>query len=593
MPHRGRPTARYPESLGRVPLHRRGTSKTYERLEDLLREAGYKETRVFTPETDRNARPAVEKDGVVGNTMRGSVGAVVDFITGLVSRGPSLSRDVTPLEDDSAQHPWSPPPSPLAHAIHIKNSRAKRVPSRGSLSRKGSPENIRRRTYPDLPIEASEHTHAYQVVQPHQSSRELPHHPRSYPRPHHHLSNNRHQQQLNHYSSKSASTKPNPPNARAYLRHMVSAPNIHPLTKRPSLSEASLRSHALTRERQNSTRPTFILNDEDSIAESDCEPHPRITRGDNEHQVHPPLPRNWIESVAKALLSGVGGPAAVTSDAASTRTVMTVSTRKSSALSDKSNQAERGRAPTRGTKPPLLCVQVQEVKARTSEGQVSCTRVMCRSTPTSRASSRVRNSGYDDHTTRSGGKRRETDKSRNRGRGKDRDVDVVPSLARTRVENDDWMAPRRRYANGWGMEGSAQAYPDGTWSDDSDHNDDDDDDDDEGELGLDRLLVPARRQHSIQSLRKHLRRHRLPSQGFNSRGAPGAGSPRSSRSSPFGVTSSGRPEWGNASWGTSRGREWLANQGEEGEDGYVVGTGRSSTKWRRGLPGLAQWTTSS
>ncbi|KZP07226.1 hypothetical protein FIBSPDRAFT_875820, partial [Athelia psychrophila] len=37
----------------RAPLHRRGTSKTYERMEDLLREAGYKETQVFTPETER------------------------------------------------------------------------------------------------------------------------------------------------------------------------------------------------------------------------------------------------------------------------------------------------------------------------------------------------------------------------------------------------------------------------------------------------------------------------------------------------------------------------------------------------------------
>ena len=34
--------------LGRIPLHRRETSKTYEWLQDLLKEAGYKETRVFT-----------------------------------------------------------------------------------------------------------------------------------------------------------------------------------------------------------------------------------------------------------------------------------------------------------------------------------------------------------------------------------------------------------------------------------------------------------------------------------------------------------------------------------------------------------------
>lgn len=60
---RGRPSSRYPTSLGpgHVPLHRRGTSKTYECLEDLLREAGYKETRVFTPETERAEIEAEER----------------------------------------------------------------------------------------------------------------------------------------------------------------------------------------------------------------------------------------------------------------------------------------------------------------------------------------------------------------------------------------------------------------------------------------------------------------------------------------------------------------------------------------------------
>lgn len=526
--------------------------------------------------------------------MRGSVGAVVDFITGLVSRGSSLPREPAPLEDNPEQsglNAWSPPPSPLAHTIHIEDNRTKRVSSMASLPRNGSSERMRPRTYVDLSADVSQRSHAYQVLQvQHQSAQKLPHHPHAYLGPHnrHHINHH----QLNSYSSKStSSTKPNPPNARAYLRHMVSTPNIQPLAKRPSLSEASLRSYTFRRAPR-----TSILNDEDSIAESDYEARPRVNMDDHENQAHPPLPRNWIESVAKALLSGVGGPAAVSSDAASTRTAKTASTRKSSALSDKSNREERGRVPTPATKPPLLCVQVQDVKARTSEGQVSCTRVMCRSTPTSRASSRARNGARDDHgNTRNGGKRREGDKPRNRQRGKDRDADVVPSLARTKVENDDWMAPHQRYPSGWGMEGGAQAHSGGIWSDDSD-DEDDEDDDDEGELGLHRLLVPARRQHSIQSLRKHLQRSQL----FGGRGAPRPRSPRSGRTSPFGGAPTGRVDWGNASWSTSRGREWLTNQGEEGEDGYTfvfsgseVGADRSSTKWRRGLPGLAQWTTSS
>lgn len=55
---RGRSRSRYPSHLtpdgvGKKPyLHRRGTSKTLESLEDLLREAGYKETRVFSAEPE-------------------------------------------------------------------------------------------------------------------------------------------------------------------------------------------------------------------------------------------------------------------------------------------------------------------------------------------------------------------------------------------------------------------------------------------------------------------------------------------------------------------------------------------------------------
>lgn len=50
-----------------MPLHRRGKSKTYEALEDLLREAGYKETRIFTPESERTDRRAAEEQRVKEN----------------------------------------------------------------------------------------------------------------------------------------------------------------------------------------------------------------------------------------------------------------------------------------------------------------------------------------------------------------------------------------------------------------------------------------------------------------------------------------------------------------------------------------------
>ncbi|KIJ63159.1 hypothetical protein HYDPIDRAFT_113756 [Hydnomerulius pinastri MD-312] len=616
-PPRGRPQARYPESLGRVPLHRRGTSKTYERLEDLLREAGYKETRVFTPETERITGSAAEKqENRASASVRGGVGAVVGFFTGLVSRGSSLSRDPESSGDGIHQdalgvpQAWSPPPSPLA----AQRARNKALDPSSALSlarysHGASSESLHtatHRTRVELTVGTSpKRSHArpgHHVVQVHQSSRGLPHHhPHSHLRPHHH-----------HYSSKSHA-KPDAPSARAYLRHMASAPNIQPLTKRPSSSEVSLRSHqAHAHDRRSGTlrsRRTLILNDDDSIAEYDYgHPRSRVLLQDDHGEAHPPLPRNWIESVAKAILSGSGsgsgsGAGVVASDTASTKTTSTRKT--SSALSDNTNRREqtRGRSTREGARPPLLCAQVQERKAKTSEGQVSCTRVVCRSAPTSRAGSRVRGNAVEEqgHRLRHEERRREreaiTARDR-RTRGKDKDADIVPSLARTRAENDEWI-PRNRYLGGWGL---GPTGPDRDRVSSDEDNDDYDDEDEEGELGLDRLLVPARRQHSIQSLRRHLQRPR--SVAMNSHGMPPAGSPRSGRLSPFGaLPPNRRQDWQDASWGTSGGRQWLAAEGDEDGEGEVqsyifsgseAGTGRSSIKRRRAIPGSwAQWNTAS
>ncbi|KIJ14517.1 hypothetical protein PAXINDRAFT_176698 [Paxillus involutus ATCC 200175] len=614
-PPRGRSAGRYPESLSRVPLHRRGTSKTYERLEDLLREAGYKETRVFTPETERTS--ATEKqENYAASGVRGGVGAVVGFFAGLVSRPSSLSPEAAPEEDNSRRaelQVWSPPSSPLSLA-QVAEERTLHASSSLSPSHHAPSKNLHmstRRSHVDLSTDTSKRLHsrpAHHVVPLHQSARGLPHHPHPHLRPHPHQ---QHGHLYVNYSSK-PSTKPDTHGARAYLRHMASAPNIQPLTKRPSTSELSLRSHAHGHDRRNDTRrsrPTLTLNDEESVTEHGYgRPRSRTSIRDGDHEAHPPLPRNWIESVARAILSGAGAGAgaggsaganagAVISDTASTKTVSTRKT--SSALSDKSNQQPRGRGATRGTrgaKPPLLCAQVQDFKAKTSEGQVSCTRVMCRSAPTSRANSRVRGGAHDEHgNTRNRGKRRQRDApagSRS-SKGKDKDADIVPSLARTSVENDEWT-PRRRYLGGWGIDTHPQQ--DGASSDDND--DDDEEEDEEGELGLDRLLVPARRQHSIQSLRRHL--HRPRSGALNSRGIPPPTSPRSGRLSPFGaVPPTGRQDWGDASWSTSRGRQWVGSEGDEDEgyghvfSGSQTGTGRSSIKRRRGIPGpWAQWTTS-
>ncbi|KZP28075.1 hypothetical protein FIBSPDRAFT_885963 [Athelia psychrophila] len=108
-PQRGRLDPRFPSTLGpgRVPLHRRGTSKTYERMEDLLREAGYKETRVFTPETERAEAEAEERKERTlrrAASVRSGVDAVVGFISGLGEEDPSAAPPLPRTWLESVAH---------------------------------------------------------------------------------------------------------------------------------------------------------------------------------------------------------------------------------------------------------------------------------------------------------------------------------------------------------------------------------------------------------------------------------------------------------------------------------------------------------
>ena len=122
-PPRGR--SRYPSSLAhdglRVPLHRRGTSRTYERLEDLLKEAGYKETRIFTPETERTREhePGREEREASGR-VRSGVDTVVGFLAGLVSVQSNGQRmDIKTSQSDRATHTTLVDPSVHRHRAEL------------------------------------------------------------------------------------------------------------------------------------------------------------------------------------------------------------------------------------------------------------------------------------------------------------------------------------------------------------------------------------------------------------------------------------------------------------------------------------------
>lgn len=404
-PPRGRQSPRYPSSLARgdLPLHRRGTSRTYERLEDLLRDAGYKETRVFTPESERAEARAAEKELRQGS-VRGGVDAVVGFIAGLIPGGSkNEDSDVdeadnrnTPIYEDSTT--WSLPPSPLGN---------KHTPA----------------TTFSLPPLSPTRSYSYT-----QRPTPLPH----YLRPQPSASGS-----LRTYAQVSA--------ARGYLRHMASTPNM---AKRPA-----------------STR--------DSSAE-------RVSLQRSRRQVDqaPPLPSTWLQSVTKAVLGStspavyVGGP--------SSRRVLTHSSRSAhkSVLRDHTNKPKSAFA-----LPPPLATDLQH--PRTTPGVVCTARVICRSAPASRSSSRI---GQRTPFVRDAGKRRDSWRGKLPAGG-------VPSLASTRVENDGWSM---QWVDGKRISITLDE------SDSQNEEEDVDEDEDEGELDLARLLVPAKRQYSIQSLRQHL-----------------------------------------------------------------------------------------
>jgi len=226
-----------------------------------------------------------------------------------------------------------------------------------------------------------------------------------------------------------------------------------------------------------------------------------------------------------------------------------------------------------------------------SETRVSRTKVFCRSAPASRSGSKVRggdtpgnsrvNRGREKHGVSRG---KEKAGSRRLIKGRGREKLEVPSLARTKAQNDAWTK----------VDGDVCTSS----------SEEDEEDEDEGELDLARLLVPSKRQNSIRSLRKHLH---APSQAID----PKSGT-RSATGSVRGQGGSRRESWdedepedGEDTGEDWRRRIWGKDGGslrarvdrgtwEEGDvEGEILegffGTGASGTgsgtKRRRGIPG--------
>ncbi|PFH46737.1 hypothetical protein AMATHDRAFT_50832 [Amanita thiersii Skay4041] len=597
-------SSRYPDlGLGRVPLHKRGKSHTYERLEDLLREAGYKETRIITPEGHHEDGTYYEGEEESPTSHKGlgkmGVGAVVEFLTGLLpsASGPggdkagndavlqgdferkrAAAGESVERRSSSAMSPNSPSMSSVSSVtqrpLFVSGVSGHETPrttissldSFGeptvmcSPSRSGSgtpvPHNRSQSPYQSPHItHRPQHQAVYRVSNHHGPTQGSP---RGFTRPA--LSRTSSLHIVNELPEKPVSPMPSlahprPSRAAAYLRRMASRTDV---PQRPSSTPVR-------------PQPRVYLND----SEAEIRRRGRHDDDDDDDDDQPPpLPQSWLETVARAVL--FGGPGAYAGGVirrqrqhqqsdmlappspydtkqdprmtAKAKMHVLRPTRSSisqvsqhnwkrsrqsgprtgrSSLTDVTNLS-RGQLSTRSgvaspdlLSPPQLFLRIERGRAGFSESQVCPTRVYCRSAPGSRATSVVR--GGDRKAEKGFMK---SGQVRGRGRGK---KDRVPSLARTRAEGDMWARPKKRkmdevkdgYSGGWrrgvsedvvrlgdrgrGSSDATDEEVDGDRVSSEDEDDmEDDEDDEDGELNLARLLVPAKRQNSIMSLRRHL-----------------------------------------------------------------------------------------
>ncbi|KAJ6571788.1 hypothetical protein B0H19DRAFT_1255722 [Mycena capillaripes] len=538
-PH-ARPRKNYLEGVGRVPLHRRGTSKTYERLEDLLAEAGYKETRIFTPETERTV-PQDEVKSPIRDAFAG-------FLSSLVpSRSTSLKHD----EEPEVEIPvYSPPKSPLvnrtprpsgSHATRASTSQQQprrnsnaasnaatviiRVdsPTKRSSVRRGSQAGdasgalSARRSFADM---HQQRHRTDSVVSPLPSDNQPPlHHPvparpvnRYYS---HHPSSSR---GSGVSSPPPPVHHPTPTRASTYLRHMTS----------------------YDRDRPQSTPPTYKRVTDDAEEESLLSP-----------TLPPRMPTNWMDNVKRARdYFGTGAaplPPISGSPVNTTKLKRSVSATTRGRLSDRTNA-------NAVLAPPLLTTRLASTRARRSESQVSVGRVVCRS----RGSSPVR---------------------RDKGKTRAADLDLRGQLELPGPDELDLDLARSRFLGGWGTAGaSAQLLsPPRRGVVDLDSGESDVSSEGEDEITLARILVPSRhaapapmeRSRSVRSLRRCLE---LDGQGDV---PPVPALPD---------TGSGR--WSvSLSWGRTRSAGERLETEEDNAEVYVsVASGRGSQRQRGVLP---------
>ena len=353
-------------------------------MEDLLREAGYKETRVFTPETERFPVDGDKRKGdAEGASVRESVGAVVGFLAGLVpgnSKQNMGTQPTDPVHNDRGDHPGRPhPPSPLTRKVELSSSDAS-----GQRSRKFTiaPPNQR-------PTSADLETSSGSSGDPPPS------------RTVHGDTNPNSDQQSLHSQPSVARLQPSRSAAYNYLRHMASTPSMQ---RRTGEEDA----------------PVVDLTE----------------------RVPPPLPIAWRETIVAAMnmkgsisTSGLAEGHRALSRPKSTRTLRVKETGKN--LHEQTEE-RRGRTTTR-ERFSLAPPQVHTPRFA-SPGAVAKINVTCKSAPGSRSTSAVRGAFKGGLLDISQLDKAFRDKGKGVRRPSRRIRSQVPSLVVTGVEGDDWAS---------------------------------------------------------------------------------------------------------------------------------------------------------
>lgn len=446
-PPRGRP--KYPSSLApggpRVPLHRRGTSKTYERLEDLLQEAGYKETRIFTPETERlrDHERRLRESPQIDGRVKGGMDTVVGFLTGLVS-GQADSQRVP------ENHSQNEPTSLSAHQPRPQSSN-------GECSR-SFVEGVGPHS-----VNSLDPTPAASLFQ-------------TRGRPGQSLGSDG---ATNNERSSDVHASP----ARAYLRHIASAPNI-------------------PRRRVPGERAPPPVMKKSTISLKD-----RLKAPDSP----PPMPPSWLETVARAVLGFQGSqvqrngtarspnqsrfesPSHPASRSSTVRGYGRLTRKRQAAVFGDIAAKQRGRS-TRSLLTSPQPPNMLAARSQASLGEVIKLNVVCRSAPASRSSSVTRHKPRRDESlaTASLG-----NLSNGSVRGKSKALQSTSRNIRRKSERS--CGPNLRDQ----VEDDGSTFHTAGEREDYDSSSEDEDED---EVDLSKLLVPPRRQQSIKSLRRQLSR---------------------------------------------------------------------------------------